>query len=193
MSHALNIHDGSGEIAKDPSLGILHAYGTTVPANGVAGYAPGCRFIKVNGNSVGTVSWINIGTKASAAFVAEGVAAGTNASFVWGEGTIVDQPFWIADKAYTVTNITARVIVAGTDGGAVTGTIRRVPTATAIASGTALHSGTINLKGTVDANQVLTLAAASELNISAGNALALDLTGVPTAARGVVSVGLLPT
>ena len=73
MSHALNIHDGLGVIARDPGLGILLAYGSTVPANGVAGYAPGSKFIKTNGTSASTVEFVNLGTKASASFASSGL------------------------------------------------------------------------------------------------------------------------
>lgn len=70
MSHAINLHDGSGIEITDPSLGILLAYGSTVPSG--AGYAPGCRFIKTNANSIATAAYVNVGTKASASFVSEG-------------------------------------------------------------------------------------------------------------------------
>lgn len=70
MSHGLNIHDGTGMIAKDPNRGILIAYGTTVPSG--VGYAPGCKFIKVNGDSLATTTFVNVGTKAAANFVTEG-------------------------------------------------------------------------------------------------------------------------
>jgi hypothetical protein len=73
MSHALNIHDGLGNIARDPAIGILMAYGSTVPPNGRPGYAPGCLFIKTNGTSASTVEFVNLGTKASAAFVSSGL------------------------------------------------------------------------------------------------------------------------
>ncbi len=68
MSHALNIHDGLGQIAKDPGIGILHAYGSTVPSDGAIGYAPGCLFQKTNASTKGTYWYINAGTFASANF-----------------------------------------------------------------------------------------------------------------------------
>jgi hypothetical protein len=73
MSKGLVIHDGTGIIARDPGLGILIAYGSTVPANGIAGYAPGCKFIKTNGTSASTVEFVNLGTKASASFTSSGL------------------------------------------------------------------------------------------------------------------------
>ena len=71
MSHAINLHDGTGVAFTDPGLGILLAYGSTVPAAATAGYAPGCKFIKTNGTSISTTAYVNIGTKASASFTQE--------------------------------------------------------------------------------------------------------------------------
>jgi len=105
----------------------------------------------------------------------------------------VDKTFFAASRAYRVKDITSRVTVAGTDAGAVTGAVRKVPSGTAITSGTALHSGTVNLKGTANTNQVLTLSTtSSDLDIAAGDSLAIDFTGVLTTATGVVTVTLAP-
>src|SRR5690242_11980775 len=68
----------------------------------------------------------------------------------------VSKVFFIANRPYRVKNITARVEVAGTDGGGVTAVIGKVPSGTAVASQTALHSGSINLKGTAATKQILT-------------------------------------
>lgn len=103
----------------------------------------------------------------------------------------VDKSFFVADRAYKVKAIRGRVDVAGTDGGAVTATIRKVPSGTALASGTVLHSGTFNLKGTAATNQTLTLSATSGvLDIAAGDSLAVDFTGTLTSATGTISVTL---
>ena len=48
--------------------GILQCYGTTVPSDGDVGYAPSCQFQKVDGSTLDTVLYVNIGTKASANF-----------------------------------------------------------------------------------------------------------------------------
>lgn len=104
-----------------------------------------------------------------------------------------DQVDFIAPRAFRVDSIVGRVEVAGTDAGAVTAAVKKVASGTDIASGTALHSGTMNLKGTVDTNQTLTLSTTdSDLEIAAGDAIGLDITGVMTAARGVITVALLP-
>lgn len=71
MSKHLNIHDGTGIIAKDPGLGILLAYGSTVPTTGRVGYATGCKFIKTNGTTLDTITYVNVGSKASANFVSD--------------------------------------------------------------------------------------------------------------------------
>lgn len=105
----------------------------------------------------------------------------------------VDKSFFVANRAYRVVGIRGVPDVAGTDAGAVTATIRKVPSGTALASGTALHSGTYNLKGTVVTNQTLTLSTTTtDLNLAAGDRLAIDFTGTLTAATGCVSVTLSP-
>lgn len=73
MSKGLNIHNGTGMIARDATRGILLSYGDTVPASGSIGYAPGCKFIKTNGTSASTVEFVNLGTRASASFAASGL------------------------------------------------------------------------------------------------------------------------
>lgn len=189
MSHALNLHDGTGEIAKDPDLGILHCYGSNIPTG--PGYAPGCRFIKTNGVSISTVSYINIGTKASANFVVEGLGGIISVSYVFGDATPIDGPFFIADRALVVQSIYARITVAGTDPGAVTAVVRKANSTVAISGGAGLHSGTINLKGTVDTNQIMSVTAGNA-SIPDRWAIGLDVTGVTTAARGVISMILQP-
>lgn len=114
-------------------------------------------------------------------------------SFVYGEATPLDAAFFVASRAYRVHKIVARPLVVGSDGGAVTAEVRKAPSGTASASGTILHSGTIDLKGTVNTNQSLTLSATTaDLSLAAGDALCLDVTGTTTAARGVISVELIP-
>lgn len=110
-------------------------------------------------------------------------------SFAWDPNS-ADATFFVAPRAYTVKKIDARVEVAGTDAGAVTAVLKKAPSGTDIASGTALNTGSINLKGTVDTNQALTLEAAANLAIAAGDAIGIDFTGVLTAARGCVTVWL---
>ncbi len=193
MSKGLVMHDGTGFIARDPSIGVLLAYGSTVPSNGRVGYAPGCRFIKTNGTTLATVDYINVGTKASAAFVAAGTAGGVVAECLYGEATALDGAFFTAHRAYQVQSIIARPLVAGTDLSAVSAVIRKAPSGTASASGTALHSGSIDLKGTINTNQSLTLSTtAADILLAAGDSLCIDVTGTTTAARGIVTVALLP-
>lgn len=115
-----------------------------------------------------------------------------NASTEW-LATSVDKRFFTATRPYIVKAISATVTVAGTDASAVTATIRKVPSGTAITSGTALHSSTVNLKGTADTKQNLTLSTtASALAIAAGDSLAIDFTGTLTSATGTVTVSLCP-
>jgi len=114
-------------------------------------------------------------------------------SFVYGDAAPIDGAFAVMARAMRVVKIVARPTVVGSDGGAVTAEVRKAPSGTASASGTVLHSGTIDLKGTVNTNQTLTLSATTaNLNLAAGDALCLDVTGTTTAARGVVTVELIP-
>lgn len=113
-------------------------------------------------------------------------------SLAWDAAT-VDKSSFVANRPYRVKSITARVTAAGTDGGAVTATVNKAPSGTAIASGTALHGSTINLKGTANTNQSLTLSTTTDdLTIAQGDAIGLDVTGVLTAATGVATVLLAP-
>lgn len=68
MSKGLNLHSGDGIIAQDPGRGIILAYGTTVPAAGSVGYAPGCHWINVGTYAEGTQFYINTGTRTSSSF-----------------------------------------------------------------------------------------------------------------------------
>lgn len=105
----------------------------------------------------------------------------------------VDFSFFVADRSYRVVGIRCVPDVAGTDAGAVTAVIRKVPSGTALTSGTALHSSTYNLKGTAATTQTLTVSTtASDLAIAAGDRIAIDFTGVLTSATGVVTVSLAP-
>lgn len=192
MSHALNIHDGLGIIAKDPAAGILLAYGNTVPANGARGYAPGCRFTKTNGTSIGTVEYVNTGTKASAVFQAGGLIAAINLAYIYGEVTLFDAQIFTADRPYIVKSIIVNPLVVGSDVSAVTCQIKKVANGLAMSAGTALHSGTIDLKGTIYTNQVMTIADDATASIAAGESIGVDATGTTTAARGVMSIILLP-
>jgi|GEM_PF-3161855 len=98
-----------------------------------------------------------------------------------------------AARACRVKGILGRVQAAGTDGGAVTATVFKAPSGTAIASGTALHTGTFNLKGTVSTNQTLTLSTTSaDLDIAAGDTVGVILTGTLTVATGGITISFTP-
>lgn len=103
----------------------------------------------------------------------------------------VDSAAWVAPRAMRAILATARVDVAGTDGGAVTASIKKAASGTAISGGTAIHSGSVNLKGTANTNQSLVVAPA-DAAIPAGTALGLDFTGTLTSAVGVATVALIP-
>jgi hypothetical protein len=105
----------------------------------------------------------------------------------------VSQSIFVAPRALMVVGITLRPDVAGTDAGAVTVQVRKVPSGTAIASGTALLSAAMNLKSTANTNVSGSLSTvAGALLIPAGTAIALEFAGVLTAAAGSVSIALRP-
>ena len=115
-------------------------------------------------------------------------------TYVYGDATPIDGAFFVADRAYKVLKVMLRSTIAGTDGGAVTGVVKKAPSATAIASGTAVHQSSFNLKTTADtsATAVVLSATDSDTILAAGDALGLDVTGTTTAARGCVTVILAP-
>lgn len=70
MSNVTRPHSGVGELVVVPGLGVLAAYGTTVPTDGTAGYATGCTFQKTNGGA-NTSLYINEGSATSCDFNAK--------------------------------------------------------------------------------------------------------------------------
>lgn len=64
----------SGTIMQIPGVGILDAWGITVPVDETAGYATGCTFRHTDGGD-GTAFYVNEGTYASCNFNAVTVAA----------------------------------------------------------------------------------------------------------------------
>lgn len=75
-----------------------------------------------------------------------------------------------------------------TSSNAVTATLYKAASATAIGSGTALHSGTFNLQGTAATNQTLTLSTtAGVTTIAAGTRVGIVISG----ALGAAGVGML--
>lgn len=106
-----------------------------------------------------------------------GAAPATEAN--WGS-------FFIADRAYQVVSVKERHETAGSDAGAVTVMLTKVPSGTAKGSGTACLSAGINLKGTADTNAAGSLhATAANYTLAAGDALAAVTTGTLTALAGV--------
>lgn len=100
---------------------------------------------------------------------------------------------FVAPRRMILKSINVRPDVAGTDAGAVTATVYRAPSGTAIGSGTALHTGTANIKGAAATNQSLTLATnAATLDIPAGTAVGVVFTGVMTSAQGAVTLAFCP-
>lgn len=104
----------------------------------------------------------------------------------------IDKTFFIATRALRVVGVVVRPTVAGTDAGAVTAVVQKTPSGTAIGSGTTVHAGSANLKGTANTNQALALSATpAAMRLAAGEALAVDFTGVLTSAVGTITVAMV--
>lgn len=72
MSKPLDLQSGNGIAIQVPGVGILMAYGTTVPTDTSVGYATGCLFLHTDGGD-NTALYCNEGTLASCNFDAVSV------------------------------------------------------------------------------------------------------------------------
>lgn len=99
----------------------------------------------------------------------------------------VDQNIFIAERPYQVVSVKEVHSTAGTDAGAVTLAVKKCTGTQAPSAGTNVLTGTLNLKGTANTVQSGTLSAtAADSVLAAGDRLAIDITGTPTAVAGVV-------
>lgn len=103
-----------------------------------------------------------------------------------GAATTISGP--IVNRTLQVQAITGLVDTAATN--AVTATIVKATSATAISAGTALHSGTYNAQGTANTNQVLTVSATAGVpTIAAGSRVGINFSGSPgVAGAGVITL-----
>lgn len=92
----------------------------------------------------------------------------------------------IVDAGYKVVAVSERHEAAGTDGGAVTVMVKKVPSGTAKGSGANVLSAGIDLKAAADTRQAGSLTATeADRTLAAGDCLALVPTGTLTALAGV--------
>jgi hypothetical protein len=107
--------------------------------------------------------------------------------------SVADVQFFTAPVKCEVVAVREIHTVAGTDGSAVTGTIRRCQGTEAATAGDDLLGDTkLDLKGTALTEQAPALTATNgNLVLEAGNRLALDVTGTTTALAGVILTVLL--
>ena len=106
--------------------------------------------------------------------------------------SVADVQFFTAPVECEVVAVREIHVTAGSDGGAVTGTIRRCQGTEAATAGDDLLSATINLKGTALTEQTPALTATTaNLTLEAGNRLSLDVTGTTTDLAGVIITVLL--
>ena len=107
--------------------------------------------------------------------------------------SVADVQFFTAPVKCQVVGIREVHETAGTDGGAVTGTIRRCQGTEAATAGDDLLGTTkINFKGTALTEQTPALTSTTaSLTLDAGDRLSLDVTGTTTALAGVIVTVLL--
>ena len=107
--------------------------------------------------------------------------------------SVADVQFFTAPVKCEVVRISEVHTVAGDDGSAVTGTIRRCQgTEAATAGDDLLDTTKINFKGTALTEQTPALTATTaNLTLEAGNRLSLDVTGTTTTLAGVIITVLL--
>jgi hypothetical protein len=108
-------------------------------------------------------------------------------------GSLADQSFFVANRAYEITAIREVHSTAGSDGGAVSLQVTRDTTTAAPGAGTDSLTNNANagfdMKGTANTVQTGTLAATPTL--AAGDRLSVDFAGTLTALAGVtVTVSL---
>jgi len=108
-------------------------------------------------------------------------------------GTVADVQFWTAPVDCEVVAVREVHVTAGTDGSAVSGTIRRCQGTEAATAGDDLLGDTkIDFKGTALTEQAPALTATTaNLTLEAGDRLSLDVTGTTTALAGVILTVLL--
>lgn len=95
--------------------GIIWAAGTTMPADGTPGYAPGCQFNLLNGTA-GNQLLFNEGTNTSCDFS----AVGFGATALLATGTEIDRAFDVSTRIVDCTAATLSVTEAEHDGKIIT-------------------------------------------------------------------------
>lgn len=207
----------SGTITLSPATGALGTVTATLPA------ATGTVMLSTLATNAPDVA--NSVTGASAALVFEGTADASETSltvtdptadrtvtvpdstFTLGQfnstytmlanGSLADQSFFLATRAYIVTAISEVHSVAGNDAGAVNIQVTKDTSTNAPGAGTDLLTNNANAgfdaKGTANTVQTGTLAAAAALTLAAGDRLSVDFAGTLTTLAGVtVTVTLQP-
>lgn len=168
------------------------ATGTTVPADATAGYAPGCPFIHNDGGS-GTSFYINEGTASSSDFnavVTEATDRQTVTMHAQAAAAMVDQSFFVADRAYVVTAINFVHAVAETTAASLLVQVTKDTSTNAPGAGADLltnNSSTgFNCKSTANTVQNGTLTATTaDLTLAAGDRLSVDFSAAATELVGV--------
>lgn len=180
---AANLDTNSATTAGDPVYLSATAGAFAHTADYTTSVQP-VGFVVAKSATVGQIFWqLPIGMSGSGVqdtiSVTMNVAAGAAAADY-------DGRFFIADRAYEVVAVREQHQTLGTDGGAVTVMVKKVPSGTAKAAGTDTLSAGISLKAANDTVQSGSLhATPANYQLAAGDSLGLVTTGVLTAVDGV--------
>ena len=121
---------------------------------------------------------------------------GTAASGIMDATYCVDRFLWTAPWACTVTAIYFQQSAVEASGSSTTVMPKKVPTATAVASGNALLAAAVNLKTGVVVNTTLApalTATGADLALVAGDSIGLDFTNAITEYKGSCTIAISKT
>lgn len=108
MSKKITPHyaDAKGALEELAVIGITRAYGTTVPTDATAGFAPGCIFHHTDGSGAADVLFVNVGSVTSCNF--DPVFGGAqSAALTAADGSTVDTAYG-QEEADVISNLVAR-------------------------------------------------------------------------------------
>jgi hypothetical protein len=176
----------------------LAVQGPTVPTDATAGFAPGCIFQQTDGVA-GTCLYVNEGTAASCDFnplLTDANDRHTVSMHAQAATAMVDQSFFLADRAYQVVGINFVHAVAETTAATLLCQVTKDTGTNAPGAGTDLLTNNTNTgfdcKATANTVQNGTLTAtAASLVLAAGDRLSVDFSAAATELVGVTITVIL--
>lgn len=139
-----------------------------MPVTATAGYAPGCIFIKTNGTSVATTTFVNVGTKASSSFVTEGIQSTSptiGVGYATGAGGAVTQ-ITTASTGVTLNKVCGQITTVALTTAAAAEEVFTVTNSTVAATDVVVVSTTYAGGGTILVTSKKTVAGAFDVTIA---------------------------